>query len=82
MGIPLSGGGSSPGGAVPSRGLLAAGDCSFLCGEVFITPGGLILEWCDALGLKWPLIECREERLGGPMGPRLVAEGDILSSSS
>ena len=53
MHIPLSGGCNSPGGAVPRRGLLAAGEGSLRCGEVF-TDVGLVLgrELEEPAGLK------------------------------
>ena len=82
---PLSGGGSNPGGAAPSSGLLATGDRSFLCGDMFRADVGLVLA-SGVGGLKVPLADivicvCLLDLLGGPMGPR-PTEGGSLSSSS
>jgi len=82
---PLSGDGSNPGGAAPSSGLLAAGERSFLCGDIFRAVVGLVLV-SGVGGLKVPLADivicvCLLDLLGGPMGPRLTERRSLSSSS-
>ena len=72
---PLSGGGSSPGGAVPSRGLLAAGECSLRWGEVLSTVG-LVLGR-DPAGLKLrPLDD--DDCLPALLGPEINPDWLVL----
>ena len=82
---PLSGGGNNPGGAAPSSGLLAAGERSFLCGDMFRADVGLVFV-SGVGGLKVPLVDivicvCLLDLLGGPMGPRPTKGGSLSSSS-